>query len=199
KEILKLLNSTDQSQFIFALSMQNHYPFEDDRFPDHKIEIKSSLKDINKKILQTYTEGINLTDESYLILKNELIKIKKPTIVVLFGDHLPLLNSNLDIYKKTNFDIYDQTKMHSTPITVWANFKTNLNLPKEISPSFLSLEILKLANITPKYQFAYLNSISSSSNVLSQSIPLKFNSDQLKKYELVQYDLLFGKQYGIKE
>lgn len=198
QEILKQFNSTDQSQFIFALSMQNHFPFETNRFPNHEIKIKSSLNADDENILQTYIDGINLSDQYYASLKQEIIKSKKPTIVILFGDHLPLLNQNFDIYKKAGFDINNQTKMHSTPIAVFANFKTNFDFPKEMSPNFLSLEILKYANIIPKYQFAYLKSIADISTILNLTIPPKFTSNQLKDYELIQYDLLFGKQYSLK-
>lgn len=197
-EILKQLNSTDQSQLIFALSMQNHYPFEDDRFPDHKIEIKSSLESKNKQIIQTYTEGINLSDKYYQVLKEEIIKSKKPTIVIFYGDHLPLLADNFEVYKKLNFDINNQTEMHSTPIAVWANFKNNLDIASSLSPNFLSLEILKLAKIKPKYQFSFLQSLSQTDKILNKYLTPKFSPEQIKNYELIQHDLIFGKQYSLK-
>lgn len=68
----------------------------------------------------------------------------------------------------------------------------------QLSPNFLSLEILKLANITTKYQFSFLNSISQTDTFLNKNFVPKFNTDQIKNYELIQYDLIFGKQYGIK-
>lgn len=198
QEILKQFNSTDQPQLIWAVSIQNHAPYEANRFPNHQITFKSNLDSNDQLILQSYIDGINLSDESYATLKNELNKTKKPTIVFLFGDHLPFLGNNFDIYKKTNFEITNEIKMHTTPLTVWSNYKIDLNLPQNISPSFLSLEILKAADITPKYQFAFLQSINSTDTVLNQKISTKLKPDQLKNYELVQYDLIFGKQYGIK-
>lgn len=198
QEILKQLNSTDQSQLIWAVSIQNHAPYEANRFSNHPITFKSNLNSTDQLTLQSYIDGINLSDESYVTLKNELNKTKKPTIILLFGDHLPFLGDNFDIYKKTNFEITNEIKMHTTPLAVWSNYKINLSLPQNISPSFLSLEILRLADITPKYQFAYLKSINSTNTILNQKLPTKFTPDQLKNYELVQYDLIFGKQYGIK-
>lgn len=197
-EVLNQLDSTNQSQFIFALSIQNHAPYEANRFSTHPISFKSSLDSTSQATLQSYIDGINLSDEAYSTLKTELIKIKKPTIVIFFGDHLPFLGDNFDIYRKANFDVTDQTKMHTTPLTIWSNFKTDLNLPNEISPSFLSLEILRLANITPKHQFSFIQSLNSTDTVLNQKIPTKLNTKQLKDYELIQYDLLFGKQYTLK-
>ncbi|MDD2482663.1 MAG: sulfatase-like hydrolase/transferase [Candidatus Shapirobacteria bacterium] len=198
KEVLNQLNSTDKSQFIFALSIQNHAPYEANRFPEHPITFQNSLNSADQSTLQSYIDGINLSDQSYSTLKTELNKIKKPTIIIFFGDHLPFLGGDFDIYKKENYNISDETKMHTTPISIWSNFKTNLNLPKELSPSFLSLEILKMANITPNYQFAFLNSLKETNTVLNQKISTNFTGDQLKNYELIQYDLIFGKQYGIK-
>jgi len=198
-EIINQLNSTDQSQLIWALSIQNHTPYEANRFSKHPITFQSDLDSVGQSIFQSYIDGINLSDQSYATLKSELSKTQKPTIVLFFGDHLPFLDDNFGIYKKTNFNITDETKMHTTPLAIWSNFKANLNLPQNISPSFLSLEILKLANITPKYQFAFSKSISSYDTVLNQKIPTKLTPYQLKNYELIQYDLIFGKQYGLKQ
>ncbi|MFA6361792.1 MAG: LTA synthase family protein, partial [Candidatus Shapirobacteria bacterium] len=198
KEILKQLNSTDQSQFIFALSMQNHVTFKANRYSEHPITFKSSLNSNDQEILQSYVDGINLTDHSYAFLKQELSKSKKPTIIFFFGDHLTFLDSNYNIYKETGFNINDENKKRHTPLAVWSNYKTDINLPQNISPNFLSLEVLKSANITPKYQFSYLNSLISSGTVLNQKLPNKFTSEQLKDYELIQYDLIFGKQYSLK-
>jgi len=198
KEILKQLNSTNQPQLIFTISMQNHVIFDANRYSQHPITFQSPLNSDEKAILQSYVDGLNLTDQSYVFLKQELSKNSKPTVVFFFGDHLTFLDNGLDIYQKTGLDTTSENKMHTTPLAVWSNFNTDLEIPQNISPSFLSLEILKAANITPKYQFAFLQSISFSDTVLNQKIPTKLTSEQLKNYELVQYDLIFGKQYGTK-
>lgn len=199
QEILKQFNSTTNPQLIWAVSIQNHAPYEANRFSNHPINLKSDLNSTDQLTLQSYIDGINLSDESYSTLKNELSKTDKPTIIFLFGDHLPFLGDNFDIYQKTDFEITNEIKMHTTPLTAWSNYKTDLNLPQNISPSFLSLEILKKANIPTKYQFSYLNSISSTDTILNQKIPTKLTPDQLKNYELIQYDLIFGKQYLLRD
>lgn len=199
KEILKQYNSTTNPQFIFALSMQNHFPFEKNIFGKHTIDIISSLSFDNQSIIQTYTQGINLSNIAYQYLKDELVKSNTPTIIVFFGDHIPLLNPGLQLYQDALFDISNPIKARSTPITIWSNFDSKIDIKQSyLSPTFLGLEILKLANITPKYQFSYLQSISLIDTVLQTSIPPKFNDEQLKNYELIQYDLLFGKQYGLQ-
>lgn len=199
KEILKQYNATTKPQFIFALSMQNHFPFEKDIFGNPTIDIKSNLSPDNKSILQTYTQGINLSDDAYQNLKNELAKSDIPTIVIMFGDHLPLLNPGFQLYEEAEYNTSDQIKMRSTPITIWSNFGPKLDIEKSyLSPTFLGLEILKIANITPKHQFAFLESISQTDTVLQTNIPLKFTPKQISDYSLVQYDLIFGKQFSLK-
>lgn len=198
-EILKQYHSSTTPQFIFALSMQNHYPFETDRFSSHDIKVNTSLSADNKNILQTYTDGINLSDKAYQTLKNEIAKSDRPTIIILFGDHLPLLNPGLKLYQDANYDTSDQFKIRSTPITVWSNFDPKINITqKYLSPSFLGLEILKMAQLKPKYQFSYLQSIALTDTVLQTNITPKFTPKQLSDYELVQYDLIYGKQYSLK-
>lgn len=198
QEIVKQYNSTTQPQFIFALSMQNHFPFGVDTFGKHQIKVSGKLPTHNQNVIQTYTDGINLTDLAYKALKEEISKSKKPTIIILFGDHLPLFDQNLNFYQEVSYDISDQTKMHSTPISMWSNYPINFLPSSNLSPSFLGLEVLKLANITPKYQFNYLQSISTTNTVLHLNLPPKFTSQQLKDYELIQYDLIYGKQYSLK-
>lgn len=198
QEIIKQLQSSDQPQLIFALSMQNHVVFEPNRYSQHPITFQSQLDPNEHSILQSYVDGINLTDLSYKNLKSYLKQINKPTIVFFFGDHLTFLGKSDDIYQKTGFEITNNLKKRSTPLAVWSNYQTKFNLPPYISPSFLSLEILKAANITPKYQFLYLNSIKDTDTVISQKIPTKLSTDQISNYELIQYDLIYGKQYSLK-
>jgi len=75
KEVLNQLNSTDKSQFIFSLSIQNHAPYEANRFPKHPVTFQNSLNSADQATLQSYVDGINLSDQSYSILKTELNKI----------------------------------------------------------------------------------------------------------------------------
>jgi len=198
EELIKQLNSVNQSQLIFGISMQNHVVFEPNNYSKNLITFQSPLSSKENSILQSYVNGISLTDQYYSDFKKELDKIKKPTIILLFGDHLTSLGEGFDIYQKSGFDTNDEDKLHSTPIAVWANYPINITLPQNISPSFLSVEILKLANITPKYQFSFLDSLFKEGTTLNTYSENKFSQDQLKNYELIQYDLVFGKQYLLK-
>ena len=206
QEIIKQFESTDQPQLIFSLSMQNHYPFEGHRFQENPIQVNDSLEKSDHESLETYINGTFYSDQAYLQLKQELEKSNKPTIVLLYGDHLPLLGTDFSIYKSLGFvpqnqsewGIDDYQKMFSTPISIWSNFDTNLEInTSTITPNFLSLEILKLAKITPKYQFSFIDSLQNTDTILNRNFSPKFSEQQLSDYQLIQYDLLYGKQYAL--
>jgi phosphoglycerol transferase MdoB-like AlkP superfamily enzyme len=206
QEIINQFESTNQPQFIFTLSMQNHMPYEASSFSNQKVTIQSPLQEKDQSTLQTYVSGINLSDQYYQFLKDYLKKSKKPTIILFYGDHLPFLNNDFAVYKNLNFVPKDQQNwskndyqnMYTTPITVWSNYETNLDIASSLSPNFLSLEILKLAKIEPQYQFSFLQSLSQTDKILNKYLIPKFSPEQLKNYELIQYDLISGKQYGLK-
>jgi phosphoglycerol transferase MdoB-like AlkP superfamily enzyme len=207
QEILKQLNSTNDPQLIFALSMQNHFPFEFDRFSSNPIELSSNLDSETHDSLNTYINGIYYSDQSYLYMKKELQKLSKPTIVILYGDHLPLIDPDFGVYKtlgfipknQSNWSKLDYQKMYSTPISTWSNYNAKIKLSSPLlSPNFLSIEILNMANITPKYQFKFINFLKNTDTILNQNFIPKFSQKELKNYELIQYDLIFGKQYGVK-
>ena len=207
QEIIKQFNSINEPQLIFALSMQNHFPFEKNRFKSNPIEITSNLSQEVSDSFKTYINGIYLSDQSYLNLKEELEKTTKPTIVIIYGDHLPLIDENFGMYKKLGFvpeyqsQWSDQNylKMYSTPVSIWSNFENSFDITTPaLSPNFLSLEILKLANIPNKYQFKFLDYLKNTSTVLNQNLAPKFSPEQISDYELIQYDLLSGHQYFLE-
>lgn len=205
KSILDQLNSSDQTQFVFAISIQNHAPYEANRFTNPQIKIDTNLNESDFKTLQSYTEGIYLSDQYYQILKEELQKLtNKPTIIILFGDHLPFLGPNFDIYKKTNFisqdesnwNQSDQLQTHITPLTIWSNYQTNIPKLNNISPSFLSNQIINLANLNPEYQFKFTQQFQDQDLILNKKINIDEKiKTKLNDYQLIQYDLLFGKRY----
>lgn len=202
-QILEQYNSTDQPQLIFGLTMQNHYPFEPNRFTNHSINFTDNLPNFEHQVLQSYIDGIHLSDLSYQFLKDKILNSVKPTIVIYFGDHLPLLITKGNIYNLLGYFMRepdkwndeDNNKMYTTPISLYSNFTTNLKIKEKISPNFLSLDILKFANITPKYQFKFLQSLSSTDTVLNQYFTPNFTPSQINDYSLIQYDILSGHQY----
>lgn len=206
EQILKQFNSISSPQFIFGISMQNHDIYEANRYKNKQIKITGKLKNNDKDTLQTYTEGINLTDKAYKFLKDELEKQKdKPTIVVMFGDHLPFLGDDYSVYQQgglvpsdaNSWTQKNKINMHTTPLTIWSNYQIKTPQLGNISPDLLGNEIFDLANIKPEYQFNFTNMFRQKVSYLTKyaSSDLTPYQNLINDYKLVQYDLLFGKEY----
>lgn len=136
--------------FIFANTMENHYHYWPGKFKKNHIEVKSNMSNAVTGIAETYAQGLSGADRALQELIMHFSRVKEPTIIVFFGDHLPSLEKLL-VYKESKYisgedDPDFLEKMHNTPVVVWSNY-----LPKEakeelhMSPSFLGPYILNLA------------------------------------------------------
>jgi len=120
----------EKPKYIFAATMLNHGPHSS-FFPDN-IGCSRSMNDQLCSKLNDYIARLEQTNEDQLDLIEKLMKRKKKTIIVNFGDHLPSfegfstqLRFTRDIkdYFKTfynvnaNFDIKDDSKYPALDIT----------------------------------------------------------------------------------
>lgn len=214
----QLDSSQDKPQFIFALTMQNHLPYTKDREGD--IETKVKLSEENHRLLKNYTLGINESDEQFLRLFEYIQQRERPTVVYLFGDHLPNISNHFTVYRETKYistgysvDWNDEEiqKMFATPLASFSNFPINRDRDfYKISPNYLALQILNELNLNdhsyPLYNFieklreeypVYNSIYSFDKNGRFQKG--KVTNEWSKKYEMLQYDILLGKRYALQD
>jgi phosphoglycerol transferase MdoB-like AlkP superfamily enzyme len=75
-------------------------------------------------ILENYTNTISDVDQSLKILIEGLKDINEPSVVVFFGDHLPMLGNDFDVYKEAAISREKNTyaeylNKYSVPFIVW--------------------------------------------------------------------------------
>jgi phosphoglycerol transferase MdoB-like AlkP superfamily enzyme len=86
---------SDAPRFIFAISIENHGPY--DVQPDidweawKKISVPSGLEGQAAYDFRSYLYHLNHVDMQFDRLLNHVMASSRPTIVVLYGDHLPSL------------------------------------------------------------------------------------------------------------
>lgn len=214
-EILKKLNkdNDDKPNFIFAVTTQNHGPYATDQkfsFSNIETQLKgdASFTDEAENMLEVYSDNLTEIDKELERLINEVNEMDKKTIIVFFGDHLPLLGNDYQVYQEANF--YNETKsyeeylnMYSTPLLIWDNFsgrKDNLN----IGSTMLTPIILDRAGINGNYLTNFL--LTKYQNGEFTKIPRedflaeeKIDNKTLNELKMLQYDILFGKMYGIEK
>lgn len=216
KKIISKTKETEGPDFIYAVTMQNHGPYEKGRYHDVKIKIEDKvLSEASRYGLETYTQGVVEADEALRELTQHYEKSEEPTIVIFYGDHLPFLGADYLTYKEAGFvdaqwSLEEYQQMRTTPFVIWSNFAhEQLELPS-ISPSFLAPHILDLAQIDKPLYYRFLQEFSERMPGFTTAVKndgrgklYKETPDAVKKLEdaylRLQYDLLFGKQYGRDE
>ena len=204
-EILKLVKENDEPNFIFAVTMQAHGPYKTDS-KKYYASIEAELeKGTEENILEYYADTLVEIDKELARLINSLEELEEDTIVVFYGDHLPLLGEDYQVYKEAGYFDGEESysnyeKIYKTPILIWNNFDTkreNLN----ISSTFIGPYILDLAGLDGYYLTDYLNKLNSQEINYFPRLDYEDQSNLSKSdkenYKILQYDILFGEKYGL--
>lgn len=204
QRILEEVKRTEKPDFVYAVSMQAHGPYSTEENPDNLIEVNGNISPASKAILENYTQIVSDVDQSLKLLIEGLEQSDEPSIVVFFGDHLPMLGANFDVYKEANFfqdelDYQDYLNMYSVPFVVWDNY-SNTKEELRLSSNFLSAYILERAKKSGSPTTDFLHSLTQkgSSVVISEHHRQRehISAEQVLQYQLLQYDLLFGNEYA---
>lgn len=183
KYIKKAMDSTKSKDFVSTVSVQGHsyYPknIVETGYP---CEVKGNIGKEYINQIYYYCEQVREMD---LFVKqlNEMLMERKAktgedTIVIYYGDHMPKLNY-----------LYDGDEFLDRYASLYAYFAT-YKLPKEnnkVEEAYRAgTNTLRLANV----KYGPIEKIHAY---------LKEDKDYLKKVELVEYDILFGKKYYLKD
>lgn len=208
ESVINEMRSTEKPDFIYTITMLNHGPYSSDRFKSTPYDINSisgEMTEATRDILNTYTNSLKITDEAFEQLITNLSSFEEPTIVVFFGDHLPLLGEDYLVYKELNYFESEETaseykRKYSTPIVIWNNF----GAPKEdlglISTNFIGDYVLKLSKKQGNSIFSSLGSLREEGIT---AIPKKryyedfgITETQIHDFKLMQHDVLIGNDYS---
>jgi phosphoglycerol transferase MdoB-like AlkP superfamily enzyme len=215
RNIIQEVDNTANPMFIYTVTMQNHGPYDDPRYGKNAYEAQGSLTPQAKTILETYTQGAHDADQSLQMLIDHYEKSSEPTMIVFYGDHLPMLGLDYQVYNESGFihtsnpnewSLDEVKKMHSIPLVTWSNF----DMPKQqiplLSDSFLGAHVLDMLHMEKPANFALnaqvaaevpgllSNLVVDSNEGLHKEVPESAKA-LIDEYRNVQYDLLFGKQY----
>ena len=202
EEALTELRSSDKPTFLHLVTMQNHFPFVKGPNGPNTITVQGVTPE-HKDELETYVQDTKLTDEALSYLDKELQTIKRPTIVVFWGDHLPALSAG--IYTQAGWDSNPRMK-HETKLLYLANFDIGKKPLGTLSPAFIGPSVFQLTGQTLPAYYKLLDKVKMelpglSKNVLidsSDAITSLTASQQalLDEYRLVEYDMLEGENYS---
>ena len=131
RTILKELeDKTDQPQLIFAVTMQNHTPYKTMEYP-HQIRYQGPAGSLEThQQFNHYLNGLRESDEALQELVQALSKRKRETILLFYGDHLPVINQDADFYQSSQWSHapFDSDRYYwdlsLSPGLIWSNQRT---------------------------------------------------------------------------
>lgn len=210
-ELYAELEAADRPIFAYGLTMANHIAIFDQKFGENTIEVLDANREHNTE-METYAEGLKQTD---LALKEFITKIEnydEPTLVIFFGDHL--INFQSDIHEQHGYIEKDTDALRAklffeTPLLIMSNMDDfQIENIDDVSPIFIAPLILRELNLPLSPFYVFLLDLYEEFSVLHNNFKLDANQNQVDELtehqeqlllilELIQYDILEGKEYTL--
>lgn len=211
-----LEENPEQGYFNFLVTIQNHGPYDGNVLVQDKGEFiskDSGLTDEQYYIINNYLAGIKDSDDFMKTIYEYINTLDEPTVFILFGDHLPFLDSDEQIFSILGLDIASGTyeayeNRYSTDYVIIGNdayLKNNtpsINGKQNIiSSNYLSVKLMKYMNMElPPFQ-AFLNDMMQYAPIISrqhngtstgfgETPPEEFDT-LFSEYKILQYYNLY--------
>lgn len=189
----ELTNAGNVPSFVFAVTIENHTLYKN-KYSETEVKLSSeALNDEELNELEQYSEGVFNADRFIQKMIDIVDNADRPTILYIWGDHLPSLSA----FSTLGFinDVYNK---YTTPLIAYSNYK-DITIDEEyITPNQIAPQILRDAEIDYSSYFDFIYSLREKYPVIQKEFGIDQNDEMIKKYEEVQYDLLFGEQYLIE-
>lgn len=191
---LRTMRESEERDFVFLITMQNHggYAYDDFRVTygaDQPFTDQFSSE--TEKILSNYCYLLGESDKALEAFITELEAFEEPTLVVLFGDHIPPFGA--DAYAELGVETTGDAG-HLTPYFIWSN-RENTPETLDMYAYQLGANALKRAGWDDDPFFHYIETLRAD----MEGEPLTGSRAGDALYDLLSYDALFGEQYAYQE
>lgn len=172
--IMEAMDTTKQEDFVFTVSVQGHgnYP-ETQVIENPKIQVEGIEDEALKNKWEYYVNQVYEMDQFVGDLIKAVEERNEPSVVVFYGDHLPTMGLKAEDLKSRY--------LYNTNYVIWDNIGLQKD-DKNIPAYQLMSEVLNRLDIHSGTVFNYHQQRKGTKNYLSD-------------LELLQYDILYGKQY----
>lgn len=174
QHIMEDMDTTKQEDFVFTVSVQGHgnYP-ETQVIENPKIKVEGIEDEALKNKWEYYVNQVYEMDQFVGDLIKAVEERNEPSVVVFYGDHLPTMGLKAEDLKSRY--------LYNTNYVIWDNIGLQKD-DKNIPAYQLMSEVLNRLDIHSGTVFNYHQQRKGTKNYLSD-------------LELLQYDILYGKQY----
>lgn len=195
--------------YAFNVTMQNHggYTSECVNF-NQSIYTTSTAKEYKKT--NNYLSLVKASDNAFKELISYFSTVKEPTVICMFGDHQPSIETEfiaevMGVKDLSGLTLEQEQKRHIAPFIIWANYDIEEKEIDMLSANYLSSLVLKTANVKLTEYNKYLLKLSETLPVISIAgyIDKDGNHYQwsdnspytelLNQYEKIQYNNIFDR------
>ena len=190
KKVIQTIDNSDRPVFTFAITMESHAT-SDKRFDELNFDAGGEISDADYEDLMQEAEAFRDTDRMIEKLCNYIDSCDEPTIMYVFGDHLPPLS----VFGNTSY-VNDINNKFSTIALCHCNYK-DVSLTDKITPNYIAAQMIEDSGVPHSSYFDYIYRLKDKIPILHRDFIEvdKDNNEDLKKYYMIQYDLMFGKQW----
>ena len=192
REIMNTLCTTEKKDYIYAVSVQGHggYPSYEVEGGDLGISIEDGLEDDDgRKYKFTYFANQMRDMDNFLRdLTEALSAYDEEVVLVMYGDHLPSLDLEMEDFKEdTVKDLFE------TEYIIWSNFALGTEgdapLYRDLCAYQTGAYVLDLLGIHDGNLIRYHQTAS------ENYLPITESKSYKKGLHMLQYDILYGEQY----
>ena len=174
EHIMNAMDSTEQQDFVFGITVQGHGDYPEEPILDNpKIKVTGAGTEGKNYAWEYYVNQLYETDIFIKDLIKAIKKREEPTVLILYGDHLPTMGLEAGDLKNRY--------LYNTNYVIWDNIgleKKDRNIPAYQ----LMAEVFASMDIEAGTFFNYHQK-------------RRQTKDYLEDLELLQYDVLYGEQY----
>ena len=198
----------DQPLFIFNVTMQNHGGYSEERVFDEEETVRLTQLSGHPKVEQ-YLSLLRESDKALQYLVDYFSKEEEPTIILLFGDHQPVVFAALPnrTEGKQGMTLSELDRhRYAVPFMVWANYDITEDDVDNISANYLSSYLLRIAELPGTTYNEYLLQLQKELPVINAHFYITKEGDcyslseetvystRLKQYQYVGYNNALDKK-----
>ena len=147
-KILELLEDSDEPQFIFDVTMQNHSGYYTGLIP-YSERVTLNIDGTIDAAVNEYVSLIQASDEALEYFLEALEEVDEEVIVVFFGDHQPYMTSDYnDLWYDDEDDAEHTARVWQTDYVIWANYDVagndQVSEEQDISVNYLNALLMEV-------------------------------------------------------
>ena len=174
-EIIKCLDSTEESDYIYTISTQGHGAYPEEQLSDDpEITVSGAETEAQNNQWEYYCNEIHEMDNFVKELTDALADYPEDVILVMYGDHLPTMGLTVEDLKNKY--------LFQTQYVMWDNFGLEKK-DENLAAYQMAAEVMDRAGIHEGTIFRYHQA---RRNTRNYQVDL----------ETLQYDVLYGKKYS---